>query len=329
VEEEYSPRRRLQFTIPALAAILLLGAALSGLIGYTAHSYFVEPVVVMPPPEVIKEELTEDELRELAEDLIASEQNKALTAQARVQTLQEELAAKEEELALLRKTAKRGGSGGGGGGSGVSRKRLNEEIAFLRVQLASAESERDQLRAELKQTVKELDFQVAQSKRFKRKAKHYKMESTANLWSAFVSNAKNKICDKRYILGRPTKCYAAVQGAFGSSIRAKFTRCVDTYQSVPVLKKKAKRGESMPRYSQALPKDNKFTKKGWYVLFCDPTLPEAADRDLEGDDVPTWKSTYGSGEQTAPAPRQQPTDRGSTKTQSDDLDDLDLDDFEL
>ena len=326
-DEEFNTRRRLQFTVPALVALLLLGTSLSGLVGYMAHSYFVEPVVVMPPPEVIKEELTEEELRELAEDLLATEKDKALTAQARVRTLQEELAAKEAELSKLKKKAKSDGVA-----SGKAKSRLNEEIAFLRVQLAAAEAERDELRKELKQTVKELDFQVAQSKKFKRKAKHYKMESTSNLWSAFVANAKTKICD-RGTRKRHAKCYAAVDSAMGSTIRGKFTRCVDTYQSVPVLKKKAKKSQSLPRYSKELPRDNKFTKKGWYVLFCDPTLPEAADRDLEGDDVPTWKSTYGSGgdsqDMTAPSQPAAPPPKSNSNSSDDSLDDLNLDDFEL
>jgi len=326
VEDEYTPRKRLNVTVPAAAAVLILGCLVSALVGYTAHSYFVEPMVVMPPPEVIKEELTEDELRELAEDLLASEKDKALKAQARVQTLQEELMAKENELAKLRKTSTKTSSDGA-----KARSRLNEEIAFLRVQLASAEEERDQLRKELKQTVKELDFQVAQSKKFKRKAKHYKMESTSNLWSAFIANAKTKICDKG-TRKRHAKCYAAVDSAMGSSLRGQFTRCVDTYQSVPVLKKKDK-GQVMPRYSKSLPTDNKFTKKGWYVLFCDPTLPEASDRDLEGDDVPTWKSTYGGNTDEASTISQPTGSQGSSGSSgssgSDDLDDLNLDDFEL
>jgi hypothetical protein len=325
VEDEFSPRKRLQFTVPALIAVLLFSTLIAGSVGYIAHSYFAEPVVVMPPPEVIKEELTEDELRELAEDLILSEKDKALNAQARVRTLQEELAAKEAELQTLKKTSKKSAKS-----SGKARSRLNDEIAFLRVQLASAESERDQLRKELKQTVRELDFQVAQSKKFKKKAKHYKMESTANLWSAFVENAKNKICDRRYYFGKPTKCYEAVRGVMGSSIRAKFTRCVDTYQSVPVLKKKSKKSGRLPSHSTTLPKDNKWTKKGWYILFCDPNLPEAADRDLEGDGVPTWKSTYGSGGEPAAAPKTTTKPKNQKEKPKDNaLDDLDLDDFDL
>ena len=121
------------------------------------------------------------------------------------------------------------------------------------------------------------------------------MESTTNLWSAFVANSKVKICN-RGSKRRHEKCHAAVEEALANTMRARFTVCVDTYQSVPVLKK-AEKGEALPRYGAKLSEDNKFTKKGWYVLFCDPTLPEARDKDLEGDDVPTWKSTYGVNEE--------------------------------
>ena len=267
--------------------LIAIVATIFGLVaGIFGHSTFSEPVVVIPPPEVIKEELTETELRALAEDLIASEQDRARNAIERVQTLQEELAFKEAELAKF-KSAKAKGA--------AKRNQLQEEIAFLRIQLASAEEERDTLRKELKQTIKELDFQVVQTKKFKRKAKRYKMESTTNLWSAFLANSKVKICD-RGSRKRHEKCHEAVTEALSSQMRGRFTVCVDTYQSVPVLKQTVK-DEPLPRYAVRLNEENKFTKKGWYILFCDPTLPEAGDADLEGDDIPTWKSTYGVDEE--------------------------------
>ncbi len=191
----------------------------------------------------------------------------------------------------------------------------------------------------MQQTLKELDFKISQTKKFKKKAKRYKMESTTNLWGAFVATAKTKICD-RGTRKRHEKCYAAVDSSMNSTIRGKFTVCVDTYQSVPVLKQK-KKNDSMPRYSQRLAEDNKFTKKGWYILFCDPTLPEAGDRDLEGDDVPTWRETYGEPEGSAgstgsgttgsaPPPSNPPSgSSGNAGSSSGDLDELDLDDFEF
>ena len=286
MEDEYIPSNRMQIKKIHGFLLILITTAIGVISGVTGHEMFAEPVVIMPPPEVIKEELTEAELRMLAEELIATEADKAAVAIDRVNALQAELAAKEAELAKL-KGDKANGS--------VARGRLSEEISFLQVQLASAEEERDSLRKELKQAVKELDFQVNQSRKFKRKAKRYKMESTTNLWSAFLANAKVKICN-RGTKKRHIKCNAAVEEALNTQMRARFTVCVDTYQSVPVLKKAGK-GDTLPRYSAKLSQDNKFTKKGWHILFCDPTLPEAGDQDLVGSDVATWKSTYGVDEE--------------------------------
>ena len=75
MEDEYTPRRRLAVTVPAAIAVIAVGTIVGGIVGYTSNELFSEPVVVMPPPEVIKEELTEAELRVLAEDLLASEQD--------------------------------------------------------------------------------------------------------------------------------------------------------------------------------------------------------------------------------------------------------------
>ncbi len=271
---------------PTIILIALFATVIGSIAGVVGHSMFSEPVVVIPPPEVIKEELTEAELRALAEDLIATEQGRASAALERVQTLQAELAFKEAELNKIQSAKAKGAA---------KRSQLEEEIAFLRIQLAAAEEERDTLRKELKQTLRELDFQVVQTKKFKRKAKQYKMESTTNLWGAFLANSKIKICD-RGSRKRHEKCHDAVEQALSSQMRGRFTVCVDTYQSVPVLKQSVK-DDPLPRYAVRLNQENKFTKKGWYVLFCDPTLPEAGDSDLEGDDVPTWKSTYGVDEE--------------------------------
>jgi hypothetical protein len=287
MEDEHVPSNQVQIKKSSLYLAIVVMAIVGAIGGVVGHDMLAEPVVVMPAPEVIKEELTEAELRMLAEDLLATEAERAEAAIARVNTLQKELAEKEAELSQMK---------GQKAKNSEARSRLKDEIAFLRVQLASAEEEREALRKELKQTIKELDFQVAQSKKFKRKAKRYKMESTTNLWSAFQANAKVKICNKGS-KKRHEKCYAAVEEALANTMRARFTVCVDTYQSVPVLKQ-ANKGEAMPRYSAKLSQDNRFTKKGWYILFCDPTLPEASDRDLEGDDVPTWKSTYGGDDGT-------------------------------
>lgn len=286
MEDDYVPSQQMQLKKIHVFLLILVATVIGVFGGMAGHEMYSEPVVIMPPPEVIKEELTEAELRMLAEDFIATEADRAAEAIERVSTLQAELDAKVAELAKLKGDKAKGSQ---------ARGRLSEQISFLQVQLASAEEERNTLRKELKQAVKELDFQVNQSKKFKRKAKRYKMESTTNLWSAFLANAKIKICN-RGTKKRHTKCHAAVDEALSIQMRSRFTVCVDTFQSVPVLKQAGK-SDTLPRYSAKLSEDNKFTKKGWHVLFCDPTLPEAGDQDLMGDDVATWKSTYGVNEE--------------------------------
>ncbi len=239
------------------------------------------------PMQVIKEELTEEELLEICSELVEDGQTKAMKAQERVADLQSQLAEREAALAELKAQdikdeAKRK----------AAAKRWREmeaEIEQLTTELAEAETERDQLRTELKETLVQLDKQIAETKKFKQKAKvyrrkaiHYKAESTRNLWNGFVSNAKLEICD-RGGKKRHENCYDAVSMAMTSDIEARFVECVDTYQAKPELRQLEKK-EAMPSFAQALADDNKFTKKGWVVVFCDPTLPEAGDKLLEERD---------------------------------------------
>ena len=319
MEDDYVPSNQMQLKKIHVFLLILVTTAIGVFGGMTGNEMLSEPVVIMPPPEVIKEELTEAELRMLAEEFIATEADRATEAIARVTTLQAELNAKTAELAKLK---------GDKAKSSAARGRLSEEISFLQVQLAAAEEERNTLRKELKQAVKELDFQVVQSKKFKRKAKRYKMESTTNLWSAFLANAKVKICN-RGSKKRHAKCHAAVDEALSTQMRSRFTVCVDTYQSVPVLKQAGK-SDVLPRYSAKLSEDNKFTKKGWHILFCDPTLPEAGDQDLVGDDVATWKSTYGVDEELGLDNGRNDEIEGGPEELGDPTDDeLDLDELDL
>lgn len=239
------------------------------------------------PTRIVKEQLTEEELLEICAELVEDGETKAMKAQRRVSDLQAQLAEREAALAEMKaqdiedeekrkKAVKRW-------------REMEAEIERLTEELSTAEVERDQLRTELKQTLVELDKQIAETKKFKQKAKvyrrkaiHYKAESTRNLWSGFVSNAKLEICD-RGGKKRHEKCHESVAMAFNEDIEERFVECVDTYQAKPELRQLEK-NEAMPSFAQALPDDNKFTKKGWVIVFCDPTLPEAGDKLLEERD---------------------------------------------
>ena len=295
----------LNSTVPAALVALAIGTAAGGVIGYAGHAIFVQPEVIVPPPEIIKEVIDDEALMALCAELTDSEKAKVIAVQEKVTSLQSQLTQKEEELANLKRENEKDETR-----QAAARKKWREmesEIASLRIQLAEAEAERNELRVELKQTLRDLDRQIAETRRYKAKAIQYKAESTANLWSAFNANAKVEICD-RGTRKRHAKCHDSVNAALTRRINEKFQVCVDTYQAVPVLRQ-AEKGGSLPQFSEWLPDDNKFTKKNWYIMFCDPTLPEAEDSDLVNS---TFDDT--------PAPRMDPI-----FDDEENLDDFDLD----
>lgn len=265
--------RRFSLTIPAALGALAIGIVVGGTVGFIAHMMFAKTEVVIPPPEVIQQEITDEQLATLCKDLTQDEKSKVVQAQERVVSLQSQLDAREKELNELKAKGEKDASRR----QAAAKKwqEMEDEVARLRVELAAAEQERDEIRVELKKTLRDLDRQISETKKFKAKAEHFQAESTKNLWSAFLNNAKVEVCD-RGTRKRHEKCHEAVETSFNDQMRGRFTTCVDTYQAVPVLKQ-ADKGEGLPEFAEWLPDDNKFTKKGWYVIFCDPTLPEAKD----------------------------------------------------
>lgn len=277
-DEEIKPRSALVVAFPLAALALVVGCGIGAVVGYVAYAQLSEPKVVIPPPTVIKAEISDADLAILCEDLTLGEAERARNAQARVSDLQGRLAAREEELDKLKKEA-----AGDETKKAAARKKwaaMEQEIATLKEQLTVAETERNEVRAELKQTLVQLDRQIRETEKFKAKAIEYKEQSTSNLWSSFNNGAKVDICDKG-TRKRHADCHDAVDASL-APLRQKFTVCVDTYQAVPVLKQ-AEKNEDLPQFAQWLPDDNKFTKKGWYIIFCDPTLPEAGGMDEFGN----------------------------------------------
>ncbi len=228
---------------------------------------------------------TPEEMEVLCKELTTDARTQLLSRQARVENLEQTLKEREAELAALKKegevdeTRRK---------AAASRwKEIEAEIVSLKAERDAAVVERDALRAELKDTLKELDRQIVRAETFKAKAKEFKKKSTENDWQAFLANAKLEICDKGS-RKRHEKCHEAVETALGSAVVNQFEICVDGYQARPELRAFDK-GEELPANAQRLPDDNKFTKKGWAILFCDPTLPEGQtlddlDRELMEDE---------------------------------------------
>lgn len=259
---------------PLAIAGLLIGALSGGVVGWIAHSLTAEPQVVEKPTEV-KRDLTEEELLALCEEVTPDQKSKLLGAQRKVEDLEAMLA--EKEALLTEMKAKQETDAARRQAAAKQWKEMEAEIERLKTERDTAVTERDALRTELQQTLKELDRQIKRAETFKAKAKEFKRKSTENDWNAFLAQAKIEICDKG-TRKRHDKCHEAVEAALGPSVVSKFETCVDSYQARPELREAAK-GEELPVFAEWLPDDNKFTKKGFYIVFCDPTLPEGQTLD--------------------------------------------------
>lgn len=220
------------------------------------------PVEVQEPPGPTPEELASAEaLRE---------------AQGRVQELEAELAARNEELAKLQQGAEEDEAA-----KARARERaraVQNEIASLRVSLAQAEAERDQLRVELKEALAEVDRQIEENRKLRVAAVAFKEASNENLWHAFTNNAKVRICERGTRRGME-RCKESVDEFFTEEQHARFTECVSTRQAVPTLWQ-FDRKEGVPTHASVVDaKDGDFRDE-WHVVYCDPTLPESAPMDI-------------------------------------------------
>lgn len=275
---------------------LILGTTLCGVglvTGWFANKILSEPDIVtlnsQVEPTGEMPTFSEEELSHLCAGTVQEHKTGILDLQKKVTGLQSTLEEKEKELDALQAKQEKG--------AGVSKrqKELESELATLRIQLAATEQERDSLRSELKQTLGKLDRQIRETKKYKAKAKKYKRQSVENLWKAFVADAKVQGCD-RGSRKRHEKCWAAFNGVLteGSNHHQRFMTCVNTQQAVPVLRK-AKMFEKLPSFATWLSGDKNTGKfiKGWYILFCDPSLPTNPDeKEIDGTESTPKKTEW-------------------------------------
>ncbi len=240
---------------------------LSLAIGWLANTLLSGDAEPPPAPEVVEAVDTGEAPPPKSETELLAE------AQTEVEQLKDLLEAREEELNRFElkeiKDDERRAA------AAVRWKAMEAEIESLKTRLQEAETERDELLVELKETVKALDEQIKKTEDAKEVARHYKRKSVVNLWAAFSAEAKVKICD-RGTRRRHAKCHEAVENSLSNRVQDRFVECVNSYQATPLLLK-AEKDQELPMFAQALDEESRFTKKGWYIQFCDPTLPEAGD----------------------------------------------------
>lgn len=197
-------------------------------------------------------------------------------AQTRVANLEREAAEKEGRVKDLEARIAKGAKAGSEMRAELERIRL--ELAETKQKLAVAEAEKERLLVELTDTQQELAATKEELVETKEQRDLAREDALYNRWQKFLAAAQLEICDKgnRKKLGG---CREAVTAALAVPARQdKFAHCIRSGQAQPVVRELEK-DASLPQYAEMMDEEVKQVK-GWYVEFCDPTLPEKADASL-------------------------------------------------
>lgn len=222
------------------------------------------PMQAMPPEAVPAEE-----------ELIPTPAEQLREAQAKVENLETELTARDAELAAVKKQIadKEQQDEAARERARERQKAIQAEIATLKTALKTAEEERDGLKKELQVALAEIDRKTEENRKLRVAAVNFKHASNQNLWHAFTNNAKVRICD-RGTHKRREACSEELDAWFTAEQHAAFETCVSTYQAMPMLWL-AEDGQPVPSYAKRIVARDRERKDDWYVVYCDPTLPES------------------------------------------------------
>lgn len=255
------------FVLPLVTALIALGVG--GLFG----TIITRVLTPEPVPIEVARDLTAAELAEVCKPLVADALAKLDAADEKVKGLEDQVSDKQNRVKSLEAEMKKRGQRGKAIMKELKAARV--ELTQLREELAVAVEEKAELTAELKVTVEKLEETEETLKVTKNKLEVAKKDVLKNRWIGFVQDGMLQICEKgnRKKMG---KCRETVTAAFTPEMGDKFRHCIKSGQAVPSVIEVEKKQQGLPAYSEWLGQSNRVTK-GWYVMFCDPTLPEAAD----------------------------------------------------
>ena len=231
-------------------------------------------IVMHGPPEKVEvpRDLTSAELSLACAPLIEKAMSDLDAAETKVQDLETRVSSKQKEVEELEAEMNRRAKSGQN--LVAERNALRAELEAKKAELVTltkrldlAVQEKEILQQELTQTKEDLVEQKYQTHTAKEDALTYK-------WSDFVAGSQLEGCDKgnRKKLGR---CRETIDEMLSGAYKDRFDHCVRSGQAVPSVHELPK-GEAMPKYAEYINQDDRITRD-WYVLLCDPTLPEAAD----------------------------------------------------
>lgn len=247
----------------ATAAIaLMVGLAAGGGIAWVA-----KPAEIVEKP--VPRDLTAAELEAACAPLVAEVTARLTAAQDKVTTLIDDVKSKESRVKDLEAEIEKRNARGAV--ASEERKKLEAELQAARAELSTVKEqlkvaleEKEQLVVELKQTLKDLETQKVETKVAQE-------DAISKGWTAFIGQSQLEICDKgnRKKLGR---CRETVQEMV-TPFKPKFDHCLRAGQEMPTVRL-AEKGDTLPRFSEYIEQENKVVED-WYVMLCDPTLPEA------------------------------------------------------
>ncbi|MCA9566890.1 MAG: hypothetical protein KC656_03570 [Myxococcales bacterium] len=261
------------FVLPFVtaAAALGVGSLLGGLVIWLLKPAEIQEVKV-------PRDLTQAELEEVCAPFVIEKDDEVQAVQAQMVTLAKDLKAKNERVAELE--AKLGSSGSGPGRSAIvaELEKAKRELAEAKQELEQVKAERDQLVEDLKKTIVQLEEAEARAEFEAEQKELYKADALINKWKNFKAESKLDICEKggRKKMG---KCREKVDSIMTDVLWGEFKHCVLAGQEAPTVLEITK-DATLPQYARYIDEEDKVTK-GWALLLCDPTLPEA---DLEHED---------------------------------------------
>ena len=269
-------------------AALALGAVLGVVIGWVAKPA-PDPVEVKVPRD-----LSAAELAEACAPSLETKVTELEAAQSKITFLEKEVSDREARVQELEKVAPKTGGGGGGGGGRMAAElaQAKKDLEEARAELEIARQEKERLVVELTQTKEQLaktEQALVEQTEMTTRAKE---DALVNKWYRFINDAQLDVCEKgnRKKLGN---CREVLQSTLMTNVRRdKFAHCVRSGQAAPTVRELQK-GEALPDFSEYIDEEQKQTK-GWYVLFCDPTLPEKTDGFLNEQHLPQTASATGN-----------------------------------
>ncbi len=275
-----TPPRGPMFNVLRIGVIAITGGAVFGLgLSLILTILDRDPAEVAVADAPIAEATPEVSEAEVQPDPAAL----LLDAQASVRLLEEQLAEREEQLAKVAVAA-------GVRPEELATLDLAVEVATTRANLEAARKVRDRLKTDLREALAEVEAQSqaavyarAEAAEWKGHAARSKQESVRSQWSALVSQAKSEVCDHGTRKG-VDKCQEELDTYFTDARFARYADCVESGGAEPHLLV-TPRGHSVPATAESIASTGFFEREDWFVLYCDPNLPERADADSDGGRV--------------------------------------------